>query len=299
MPAHRADEAPAGVRLMRSMLFVPGDSRRKFDKALGVGADALILDLEDSVAEAAKDAARAETRAMLEAPRGTASRWVRINALDTGRALGDLAATMSAAPDGIVLPKCESPAQVHTVSCWLDAFERAHGLAHGSTRIVVVATETAASLGTLGHYRGCSERLAGMMWGAEDLSASLGATENRRDGVLGGPFRLARDLCLVGAAAAGVMPIDTVWVDIDDLDGLRAEALQARRDGFAAKAAIHPKHVAVVNEAFAPSAAELDWAHRVMAALEAAGGGTARLDGKMVDKPHERLARRLLGARRD
>ena len=299
MQAHRADEAPAGGRVMRSMLFVPGDSRRKFDRALTVGADALILDLEDSVAEAAKDAARAETRAMLEAPRGAASRWVRVNALDTGRTLDDLAATMPAAPDGIVLPKCETPADVRTLACWLDAFERAHGLPAGATRIVIVATETAASLRALGDYRGCSERLAGMMWGAEDLAASIGATENRRDGVLGAPFRLARELCLVGAAAAGVAPIDTVWVDIEDLDGLREESLQARRDGFAAKAVIHPKHVPVVNAAFAPSEAELEWAHRVMAALQAAGGGTARLDGKMVDKPHERLARRLLAARRD
>jgi citrate lyase subunit beta/citryl-CoA lyase len=163
---------------MRSMLFVPGDSRRKFDRALTVGADALILDLEDSVAEAAKDAARAETRAMLEAPRGAASRWVRVNALDTGRTLDDLTATMPAAPDGIVLPKCETPADVRTLACWLDAFERAHGLPAGATRIVIVATETAASLRALGDYRGCSERLAGMMWGAEDLAAAIGAPEN-------------------------------------------------------------------------------------------------------------------------
>lgn len=282
---------------MRSFLFVPGDSERKFARAAEGAADALILDLEDSVAMAGKAAARQVTVGMLAAPRGRQQRYVRVNALDTGLTLADLAAVMPARPDGIVLPKCADAGQVRQVSLWLDAFEVAAGAAPGGTRILAIATETAGSLFGLGSYAEAGPRLSGLMWGAEDLSASLGASANRLDGRWLAPFRLARDLCLAGAAAAGVPAIDTVHVDIEDLAGLEADAREARRDGFAGKAVIHPKHVEVVNAVFTPAPEELDWARRVVTAFATAGdAGVLRMDGKMLDRPHLRLAERLLAA---
>ncbi|MBR0666466.1 CoA ester lyase [Roseomonas hellenica] len=282
---------------MRSFLFVPGDSERKFARAAAGAADALILDLEDSVGMAGKPAARQITAGMLAAPRGRQQRYVRVNALDTGMTLADLAAVMPARPDGIVLPKCADAGQVRQVSLWLDAFEAAAGSTLGATRILAIATETAGSLFGLGGYAEAGPRLSGLMWGAEDLSASLGASANRLDGQWLAPFRLARNLCLAGAAAAGVPAIDTVHVDIDDLAGLEADAREARRDGFGAKAVIHPKHVDVVNAVFTPAPAELDWARRVVAAFAEAGDvGVLRMDGKMLDRPHLRLAERLLAA---
>lgn len=282
---------------MRSILFVPGDSTRKFEKASQGEADALIIDLEDSVAADRKAEARQLTAQMLAGPRGRQQLWVRVNALDTGMTLGDLAAVMPGRPDGIALPKCAEAGQVRQLSLWLDAFEAAHGIEAGATRIIGIATETAASLFGLGGYAQAGPRLWGLMWGAEDLSASIGASESRVGDLLHGPFRLARDLCLTGAAAAGVVAIDTVYVDIDNLAGLERETREARRDGFGAKAVIHPKHVAVVNAAFTPSEAELNWARRVVAAFAAApDAGTLRMDGRMLDKPHLRLAERLLAA---
>jgi citrate lyase subunit beta/citryl-CoA lyase len=280
---------------MRTFLFVPGDSERKFARAAEGPADALILDLEDSVAPANKPRAREITRVMLAGPRGRQRRYVRVNALDTGLTLDDLAAVMPARPDGIALPKCGGADQVRQVSHWLDAFEAASGLEAGCTRIVAIATETAGSLFNLGSYAAAGHRLAGLMWGAEDLSASIGASANRASGQWLPPFRLARDLCLVGAAAAGVAAIDTVHVDIEDLAGLETDAREAKRDGFSGKAVIHPKHVEVVNRVFTPAPEELDWARRVAAAFAAAGGaGVLTLDGKMLDRPHLRLAERLL-----
>lgn len=280
---------------MRSYLFVPGDSERKFARAAEGPADALILDLEDSVGLAQKPAARGITASMLAAPRGRQQRHVRVNALDTGMTLADLAAVMPARPDGIVLPKCADAAQVRQVSLWLDAFEAAAGITAGSTRIIAIATETAGSLFGIGSYVEGGPRLAGLMWGAEDLSASIGARANRIDGQWLSPFRMARDLCLAAAAAAGVAAIDTVHVDIEDLAGLEADAREAKRDGFTAKAVIHPKHVEVVNAVFAPAPEELDWARRVVAAFAAGDDvGVMRMDGKMLDRPHLRLAERLL-----
>lgn len=282
---------------MRSLLFVPGDSPRKFEKASQGDADALIIDLEDSVAADRKLEARGLTAEMLAAPRGAQLRYVRVNALDTGLTLGDLAAVMPARPDGIALPKCTDAAQVRQLSFWLDAFEAAAGIGIGTTRIIGIATETAGSLFGLGGYAEAGPRLWGLMWGAEDLSASLGASESRSGGVWHAPFRMARNLCLAGAAAAGVVAIDTIYVDIEDLAGLEAETREGKRDGFGAKAVIHPKHVPVVNAAFTPNAAELEWARRVVAAFaDASGAGAVRMDGKMVDKPHLRLAERLLSS---
>ncbi len=284
---------------MRSFLFVPGDSPRKFEKAAQGPADALIIDLEDSVAPDRKAEARRLTLDMLAAPREAQMRYVRVNALDTALTLGDLTAVMRGRPDGIVLPKCADAGQVRRISLWLDAFEAAHGTGAGTTGIIAIATETAASLFGLGGYAEAGPRLWGLMWGAEDLSASIGAVESRSGDVWHGPFRLARDLCLAGAAAAGVVAIDTVYVDIDNLDGLARETREAKRDGFGAKAVIHPKHVAVVNDVFAPGEAELHWARSVVAAFaDPSAAGAVRIDGKMVDKPHLRLAERLLAAAR-
>lgn len=282
---------------MRTILFVPGDSERKFARASEGPADGLILDLEDSVGLARKPEARRIAAGMLAAPRGRQQRYVRVNALDTGMTLADLAAVMPARPDGITLPKCADAAQVRQVSLWLDAFEAASGIAPGRTRVMAIATETAASLFGLGSYAEAGPRLSGLMWGAEDLSASLGAAANRVNGQWLSPFRLARDLCLAAAAAAGVPAIDTVHVDIEDLAGLEADAREARRDGFGAKAVIHPKHVEIVNAVFTPAPEELDWARRVVAAFAQGGdAGVLRMDGKMLDRPHLRLAERLLAA---
>jgi citrate lyase subunit beta/citryl-CoA lyase len=281
---------------MRTMLFVPGDSPRKFEKAATSKASALILDLEDSVVPDKKDEARGLTRTMLSSRRDGPKLYVRVNALDTAMTLQDLAAVMPAAPDGIVLPKCRSGDDVRHLALWLDAFEAAAGTKPGTTQIVVVATETAASVFGLGTYKDCSPRLAGLMWGAEDLAASLGATENASAGKFHSPYLLARDMCLIGAAAAEVAAIDTVYTDIENLAGLEQETRTARRDGFSAKALIHPKHVDIVNAAFEPNATERAWAEKIVAAFaDNPNLGTLRLEGKMIDKPHLRAAKKILG----
>jgi len=281
---------------MRSMLFVPGDSPRKFEKASLTKASALILDLEDSVVPDRKDEARGLTRTMLGGRRDGPELYVRVNALDTDMTLQDLAAVMGAAPDGIVLPKCRSGDDVRHLALWLDAFEAAAGSKPGSTQIVVVATETAASIFGLGTYKDSSPRLAGLMWGAEDLAASLGATENGSAGQFHSPYRLARDMCLIGAAAAEIAAIDTVYTDIENLAGLELETRIARRDGFSAKAIIHPKHVDIVNAAFEPTAAERAWAEKIVEAFASNPNlGTLRVDGRMIDEPHLRAAKKILG----
>lgn len=282
---------------MRSLLFVPGDSARKFEKARAGEADALILDLEDSVSAEAKETARAATRGMLAAPRTAQGLYVRVNAFDTGLTLSDLAAVAPLAPDGVVLPKCAGGEDVARLDHYLSALEAAAGHEIGRTRIIAIATETAESVFGLGCYKGASPRLWGLMWGAEDLAASLGATENSVDGAYSEPFRLARNLCLMGAAAAGVAAIDTVSADIGDVARVEAEATAARRDGFAAKAVIHPSHIAPVNRAFTPRPEEIAWAERVIAAFrDDPQAGVVRIDGRMIDKPHERAARKILAA---
>jgi citrate lyase subunit beta/citryl-CoA lyase len=195
-----------------------------------------------------------------------------------------------------VLPKSRGGEDVRKLSLWLDAFEAAAGTTSGSTRIVVVATETAEAMFGLGTDKAASPRLAGLMWGAEDLAAALGATENGSGGSFHSPYRLARDLCLIAAAAAEVAAIDTVYTDIDNLAGLEQETRIARRDGFSAKALIHPKHVDIVNTAFEPSATERAWAEKVVAAFaDNPTSGTLRLDGRMLDRPHLRAALKVLG----
>lgn len=284
---------------MRSLLFVPGDSERKLEKALASGADVLLVDLEDSVALDAKQAAREITAHFLAAQREVASRprlYVRVNALDTGQTDADLAAVMSAMPEGIMLPKSVSGADVQHLAAKLAVQEAENDIPDGQTRILAVATETAASLFNLGTYQGASPRLEGLTWGAEDLSADIGALASRTpDGAFSEPFRLARNLCLFGAVAAAAAPIDTVFTNFRDMDGLRAESLQALHDGFTAKMAIHPAQVPVINEVFTPSAAEVEKARAVIKAFAAAGNpGVVGLDGEMLDRPHLRRAEKVL-----
>ena len=280
---------------MRSFLFVPGDSARKFESAKKTAADALILDLEDSVAPDQKAAARTITRGMLDSRKAGQKLFVRVNALDTGLTLADLAAVMPGRPDGIVLPKCAGAADVNRLALYLDAFEAASAIEAESIRIVVVATETAQAVLKLHDYEGASPRLWGMMWGAEDLAASLGSSRNRTDGRYHSPFLLARDLCLISAAAAGVVAIDTIATDIDDLAALKDEAVAARRDGFLAKAVIHPKHVDVVNAALTPTDEEVAWARQIVKAFDDnPNSGVVKIDGKMIDKPHLRAAVKIL-----
>ena len=283
---------------MRSFLFVPGDSQRKFESAKKTAADALILDLEDSIAPDEKVGARRTVREMLDARNPSQKIYIRVNALDTGMTLGDLAAVMPGRPDGIVLPKCAGAADVNRLSLYLDAFEAAAGIEHGATRIVTVATETARAVLKLLDFENMSPRLWGMMWGAEDLAASLGASRNRTGSRYHGPFLLARDLCLISAAAAGVVAIDTIATDINDLDALREEAIAARQDGFLAKAVIHPKHVDVVNAAFMPTDEEIAWSEKVVKAFnDNPTSGVVKIDGKMIDKPHLRAAEKILALR--
>ena len=282
--------------ILRSFLFVPADSERKLARGLESGADALILDLEDSVAAGKRPAARKLAQEFLEAhgPERI-RRYVRINPLASGLALDDLAATVGGRPDGILLPKCV-PEDVRTLDHYLAAFETAATAAPGAIRIIAIATETPAALFALGNYAGASPRLEGITWGAEDLAACLGANNRLVDGTYDGPYLLARSLCLLAAGAAGVAAIDTIYTDFRDPAGLAAECAAARRSGFTAKMAIHPAQLDAINTAFSTSAEERNWAERVVAAFAAQpDAGTLALDGKMIDKPHLVLARRLLG----
>jgi citrate lyase subunit beta/citryl-CoA lyase len=282
----------------RSLLFVPGDSDRKLAKCADSVADIVILDLEDSVAAAQKAAARLRVSEFLEAlPKRTAAQfWVRINPLDTPDAAADLEAIAGSRPDGIVQPKTRSADDVIRLGRLLDELEAQHGLAPGKTGILPVATETPEAIFSLGGFRRCGGRLYGLTWGAEDLSAGIGATGNKDSkGAWTPPFQLVRSLCLFGAAAAGVAAIDTLYADYRDSAGLRASCGEARRDGFSGKLAIHPEQVPVINECFMPSAAEISEAQRIVA-LFAGNPGVAALsfDGRMVDIPHLRRAEKTL-----
>jgi citrate lyase subunit beta/citryl-CoA lyase len=283
---------------VRSWLFVPGDDARKIERALGAGADAIIFDLEDSVSLERKDEARRLTLLVLQEtgrPAEGPRLYVRINALATPFCDGDLDAVVTGAPDGVMLPKAGGGADIALLDARLSVREALHDIADGATRIAAIATETAAAIFGLGTYANASGRLAALTWGGEDLSADIGAAQVRAVGEWTEPFRLARNLCLFGAAAAGVLAIDTVHTDFRDLDGLRRECADAARDGFSGKLAIHPDQVPVINEAFAPTPAAILWAERIVAAFAAAGGaGVTSLDGKMIDRPHLRSAERLL-----
>ena len=275
---------------LRSLLFVPGDRPDMMQKALGAGADALILDLEDSVAASAKsDARRAVAEFLVAHP--TESLWVRVNPLESAESERDVAAIVPARPDGIVLPKAEGGKSVTELARRLT--ERGNVTA----MILAIATETPAAMFGLGSYAGV-KRLAGLSWGAEDLSSALGASSAREeDGGYTAPYEVARALCLFGAGAAGVAAIDTVYPAHKDLEGLSAFAVRARRDGFSGMLAIHPGQVETINAAFTPSDEELDRARAIVAAFEAnPGAGVLSVDGRMVDRPHLVLAQRILAA---
>ena len=283
---------------MRSLLFVPGDSEKKLDRGLTSGADALIVDLEDSVSADRKAEARATALAFLQsAKRDGLKLLVRVNALDTGLTDDDLDAIVPGRPDAIMLPKAAGGASVTHLHAKLSAREAIAGLPEGGIGIVALATETAASLFTTGTYRDSSPRLAGLTWGAEDLSAELGAEANRdENGYFLDPYRLARTLCLAGAANAGVPAIDTVYVDFRNDAGLRRECEEARRDGFTAKMAIHPAQVPVINAVFTPTPDAIAHARSIVAAFEAQpGAGVVGIGGKMYDRPHLVRAKVLLG----
>jgi len=278
------------------MLFVPGDSEKKLAKGIESGADAIIADLEDSVAADRKPEARRVTLDYLKARSGRQLRFVRINPLSTPYAIDDLAAIVAGAPDGIVLPKCASAEDVRAVDHYLSALEAREGLKPGEIRILPIVTEVASAMFTLGGYAGVSPRLCGMMWGCEDLAADVGATVNRNsDKTYLPPFQLARSLCLYAAAAAGVAAIDTVFTDFRDMAGLERESQAAERVGFTAKAAIHPAQIEIINRTFTPDAQAVAWAKKVVEAFAASPGvGVVGIEGKMLDRPHLRAAERVL-----
>jgi len=280
----------------RSWLFAPGDSERKMEKAVSGPADIVILDLEDAVAEGEKPGARQLICALLAARSSDRSRlWVRINPLRGPHALADLAAVVPGRPGGIMLPKSCGRADVERLDHYLCALEVAAGIAPGATRVIALVTETAESMFTTGTYAG-APRLAALTWGAEDLADSLGAADNRNaDGSYAFPYEMARSFCLLGAAAAGVSPIETIHGDFRDESGLRRRAQQARRAGFRGMLAIHPAQVEVINEAFTPTAEELQAAQEIVELFAATpGAGTLGHKGAMLDRPHLARAQALL-----
>lgn len=287
---------------LRSLLFVPGDSERKFAKARESGADALILDLEDSVAPAMKDAARAIVTGLLErdGPR-TWRFFVRANPFDTGLTLADLLAVVRPGLEGLLVPKVDDAADLVRLGHYLDALETAAGMEVGTVKLAVVATETPKSMFNLDGYAASHPRLVGLTWGAEDLAAAIGATDNKEtDGSWTEPYRQARSMCLYAAAAAGVAPIDTLYADFRDPEGLERDCRRARRDGFTGRIAIHPDQVHVINRAFSPSDDEVAHARRIVDAFASRPqAGTLGIDGKMVDIPHLKAARRTLAAAGD
>ncbi len=278
---------------MRSFLFVPADSERKMQKAGDAGADALILDLEDSVAAAALPDARVLAREYL---RGKHDVWVRINPMGGKEAAADLEAVMPSAPAGIVLPKPESAAAAIQLSERIAVLESDHDIEAGSTGIIPLCTERPEALFTLNSYIGATERLAGLSWGAEDLSAAIGSSTNRDEAGNWLPiYEMARSLCLLAAAAAEVPAIDTVFTDFKNVDGLRRYAANARRDGFSGMLAIHPAQIEVINKAFIPTNKDVENAARIVALFaENPGAGAIGMDGKMIDRPHLTQARQLL-----
>ncbi len=281
----------------RSWLFTPGDDERKIARAVGAGADAVIFDLEDAVTPERRPAARAIVGAVVsEPPARACQHWVRVNPLDTPDALVDLAAVVRPHLAGIVLPKVRRATDVTTLANYLSALEGREAMAPGSVGIMVVATETPEMMFRLGDLAGSSPRLQACTWGAEDLSAALGAATNKADdGEWDSPYQLARSLCLFAAGAAGVQPVDTLFAEFGDDEGLAAATRLARRQGFTGKLAIHPRQVPIINEHFTPSADDVAEAEAVVAAFAAnADAGTVSLAGRMLDRPHLTQAERVL-----
>jgi citrate lyase subunit beta/citryl-CoA lyase len=284
---------------LRSLLFVPGDSERKFARARDCGADALILDLEDSVAPSEKANARAGVAGLIGPDAERAWTFiVRVNALDTGLMLDDLAAVVKPGLDAVLIPKINGAADLERVAHYLDALEAKAGMASGSVKLASVATETPKAMFALGSYAPPHPRLIALTWGAEDLSAALGATDNKEpDGSWTFPYQLARAQCLFAASAAEVPAIDTIYADFRDAEGLERDCRRSRRDGFAGRLAIHPDQVAPINRAYAPTETEIAHARKIVAAFEAnPGAGALGVEGKMVDLPHLKAARKILAS---
>lgn len=283
----------------RSWLFAPGDSERKMGKAAAGPADIVVLDLEDAVTEEGKPRSRAMISAFLAAQRNEdrSRLWVRVNPLDGPHTLADLAAVIPAQPGGIMLPKSRGREDVDRLDHYLSALEVSAGLEQGSTKVIVLVAETAESMFTTGTYKG-APRVVAMTWGAEDLAAAVGASENRDpDGSYSFTYELARSLCLLGAAAAGVAPIETIEGDFRDLAGLRERADKVRRNGYRGMLAIHPAQVDVINEVFTPTAGELAAAQEIVDLFAAnPGAGAIGYQGAMLDRPHLARARALLAS---
>ena len=283
---------------LRSLLFVPGDSEPKFAKASGIGADALILDLEDAVAPPRKALAREMVKNLLGNPARDWAFLVRINPLGSGLALGDLAAIVRPGLDGILIPKVNGMQDIELISNYVDALEVAIGVTPGHVKLLVVATETPAAMIGFAGYATPNRRLVAMTWGAEDLGAALGALSNKEaDGSWTFPYQVARAQCLFAAGAASVAALDTLYGDFRDEKGLAESCRVARRDGFVGRIAIHPAQVATINECFTPSEADLAHARRVVAAFAAQpDAGTLGIGGKMYDMPHLIAAKRALAS---
>jgi len=281
---------------MRSLLFVPGDSEKKLAKGLESGADALIIDLEDSVAAGRKEAARRLTAEVVAGAKAGPLLYVRVNDLSTGLTDDDLAAVVKAGPAGIMLPKSNSGEDVARLAVRLRVHEAEAGIADGATRILPIITETPAGVLNAGTYAGASERLSGLTWGAEDLSAEIGAAATRdEDGRYTDVFRFARISTILAATAAEVAPIDTVFPNFRDEEAFHRDCLEGARDGFTGRMAIHPVQVPVINAVFTPSPEAVAEARAVVDAFAAAGNpGVVAIDGKMYDRPHLKRAERLL-----
>ncbi|TSE12080.1 CoA ester lyase [Mesorhizobium intechi] len=283
---------------MRSLLFVPGDSERKLEKGFGAGADVVIVDLEDSVAPQNKATARVVAARFIAERRGQigSAIYIRVNDLSTGLTDDDLAALVPVKPDGVMLPKSNSGQDVQQLSARLRVREAENGLSDATIKIVPIITETPAGVLAAASYAGASARLAGLTWGAEDLSAAVGARTARDEhGRYTDVFRHARLTTILAAGAAEVAAIDTVFPNFRDMAAFAAECAEAERDGFTGKMAIHPDQVPVINAAFTPSAEAVKRSAAIVAAFEAAGNpGVIGIDGKMFDRPHLRLAERLL-----
>ena len=285
---------------LRSPLFAPGDSERKSARALESVADAVVLDLEDSVAPPGKAGARATVagtlRTLGSAPR-RADVIVRVNPPGTPWYLGDLASIVLAAPAALMLPKCSGLRDLIALDHHLEALETAASLPVGGIKVIAIVTETAASVAGLDSYTPGAPRLIAMVFGAEDLSADLGIVPRRPDGAYNAPAAAARAKVITTAAAIGVPALDTPWPDPRDPDGLQREAQAAAADGFAGKVLIHPGQIEIVNAAFTPGEAQVQWAKRVRDGFAAnSEAGVFALDGKMIDRPHQKLAERILAA---
>lgn len=283
--------------IYRSLLFAPGDSERKIEKAIATKADAIILDLEDAVVPENRANARLLVAKTLANSSDSKRLWVRINPVNTEDCLADLCAIVSPGLAGVMVPKPDSATDIDTVGHYLSALEQKAGMTIGSVRILSVMTETAKAFLQADSYGSAIRpRLAGVLWGAEDLSAALGAAANTDiNGNLSFTYQMARSLCLGSAAAADCQPIDTVYTDFRNPEGLVDNCRAARREGFLGKIAIHPNQVEAINDCFSPSKEEIEYAHAVLAAFENnPGKGTVGLEGKMLDRPHQVQAERLI-----